>query len=192
MIAHARRGPVGFGVAQQHQAAHWRPSGFCRQYAWADGRLARTMASRHQGAMTEAEQSPYGPTWYAATMVAVPERRALTHDLDVDVCVIGGGLAGLTVAREVARRGWSVAVLEARPGRGRRIGAQWRLRVAGICRAHRGDRRARRTAAREGIVGAVGRRRRIYPPRDRRDRDARRRWRATGGSRCAAPTTQQA
>jgi gamma-glutamylputrescine oxidase len=63
--------------------------------------------------MSETE-SPYGPTWYAATMVAVPERRALTHDLDVDVCVIGAGLAGLTVAREVARRGWSVAVLEAR------------------------------------------------------------------------------
>lgn len=58
-------------------------------------------------------ESPYGPTWYAATMVAVPERRTLTHDLDVDVCVIGAGLAGLTVAREVARRGWSVAVLEA-------------------------------------------------------------------------------
>ena len=35
------------------------------------------------------------------------------HDLDVDVCVIGAGLAGLTVAREVARRGWSVAVLDA-------------------------------------------------------------------------------
>jgi glycine/D-amino acid oxidase-like deaminating enzyme len=52
-------------------------------------------------------------TWYAATAVAVPERPALTHDLDVDVCVVGAGLAGLTVAREVARRGWSVAVLEA-------------------------------------------------------------------------------
>jgi glycine/D-amino acid oxidase-like deaminating enzyme len=52
-------------------------------------------------------------TWYAATAVAVPERPALNHDLDVDVCVVGAGLAGLTVAREVARRGWSVAVLEA-------------------------------------------------------------------------------
>jgi len=38
---------------------------------------------------------------------------ALNFDLDVDVCVIGGGLAGLTVAREVVRRRWSVAVLEA-------------------------------------------------------------------------------
>lgn len=57
--------------------------------------------------------SPYGATWYAETMVEAPERAPLVYDLDVDVCVIGGGLAGLTVAREVARRGWSVAVLEA-------------------------------------------------------------------------------
>jgi glycine/D-amino acid oxidase-like deaminating enzyme len=56
---------------------------------------------------------PHGPTWYAATMVAAERRPSLTYDLDVDVCVIGGGLAGLTAAREVARRGWSVAVLEA-------------------------------------------------------------------------------
>lgn len=33
--------------------------------------------------------------------------------MDVDVCVVGAGLAGLTTARELARRGWSVAVLEA-------------------------------------------------------------------------------
>ncbi|HEU0083964.1 MAG TPA: FAD-binding oxidoreductase, partial [Bradyrhizobium sp.] len=48
---------------------------------------------------------------------APPERARLTFDLDVDVCVIGAGLAGLTVAREAARLGASVAVLE-----GRRIG----------------------------------------------------------------------
>ena len=51
--------------------------------------------------------------WYEATRVAAPERGRLNFDLDVDVCVVGGGLAGLTVAREVAERGWSVAVLEA-------------------------------------------------------------------------------
>jgi len=56
----------------------------------------------------------YGASWYATTMVAVPERPPLSLDLDVDVCVVGAGLAGLTVAREVARRGWSVAVLEAK------------------------------------------------------------------------------
>src|ERR1700731_4970270 len=72
------------------------------------------MASRHQGMMTGTDPRRYGPAWYAATAVAAPERLALTHDLDVDLCVIGAGLAGLTVAREVARRGWSVAILEAR------------------------------------------------------------------------------
>lgn len=50
--------------------------------------------------------------WYEATRVAAPSRPRLNFDLDVDVCVIGAGLAGLTVAREVAERGWSVAVLE--------------------------------------------------------------------------------
>lgn len=51
--------------------------------------------------------------WYEATRVASPEHERLNFDLDVDVCVIGAGLAGLTAAREVAQRGWSVAVLEA-------------------------------------------------------------------------------
>ncbi|MGE3149595.1 MAG: NAD(P)/FAD-dependent oxidoreductase [Pseudorhodoplanes sp.] len=56
----------------------------------------------------------YGSTWYAETAVPNPVRERLTFDLNVDVCVIGGGLAGLTVAREVAKRGWSVGVLEAK------------------------------------------------------------------------------
>jgi gamma-glutamylputrescine oxidase len=60
------------------------------------------------------DQSDYGPTWYSAATPLSPPRTPLNYDLDMDVCVIGGGLAGLTVAREVARRGWSVAVLEAR------------------------------------------------------------------------------
>jgi glycine/D-amino acid oxidase-like deaminating enzyme len=51
--------------------------------------------------------------WYEATRVASPARPHLSFDIDVDVCVIGAGLAGLTAAREIAQRGWSVAVLEA-------------------------------------------------------------------------------
>src|SRR6476469_6589226 len=53
------------------------------------------------------------PTWSQSTRVPSRERGPLNFDLDVDLCVIGAGLAGLTVAREVAMRGWSVAVLEA-------------------------------------------------------------------------------
>jgi gamma-glutamylputrescine oxidase len=55
----------------------------------------------------------YGNTWYAATKIDAPQRPQLSVDLDVDVCVIGGGLAGLTAAREVAKSGWSVVLLEA-------------------------------------------------------------------------------
>ena len=61
--------------------------------------------------MSEADPTAAG--WYEATRVETRERSCLNFDLDVDVCVIGAGLAGLTVAREVAERGWSVAVIEA-------------------------------------------------------------------------------
>src|SRR6478752_2841932 len=42
------------------------------------------------------------------------ERPRLSFDLDVDICVVGAGLAGLTVALEAARLGASVTVLEGR------------------------------------------------------------------------------
>ncbi len=56
----------------------------------------------------------HGASWFAANAVQAPARGTLNIELDVDVCVVGAGLAGLTVALELARRGWSVAVLEAR------------------------------------------------------------------------------
>src|SRR6266478_5733252 len=45
---------------------------------------------------------------------AMPDRSRLSFDLDVDIAVVGAGLAGLTVALEAARLGASVAVLEGR------------------------------------------------------------------------------
>jgi glycine/D-amino acid oxidase-like deaminating enzyme len=42
------------------------------------------------------------------------DRARLTFDLDVDICIVGAGLAGLTTALEAARLGASVAVLEGR------------------------------------------------------------------------------
>ena len=61
--------------------------------------------------MTDTDPTP--ATWYEATRIPRPDHARLGFDLDIDVCVIGAGLAGLTAAREIARRGWSVAILEA-------------------------------------------------------------------------------
>src|ERR1700751_6190821 len=42
------------------------------------------------------------------------DRARLTFDLDIEICIVGAGLAGLTTALEAARLGASVAVLEGR------------------------------------------------------------------------------
>jgi glycine/D-amino acid oxidase-like deaminating enzyme len=59
---------------------------------------------------TTSEASP----WYAASAMPAEDRPRLTFDLDVEVCVVGGGVAGLSVALEAAKLGASVAVLESR------------------------------------------------------------------------------
>src|SRR5690242_21311135 len=48
----------------------------------------------------------------AANSGPLRERSRLSFDLDVDICVVGAGLAGLTVGLEAARLGASVAILE--------------------------------------------------------------------------------
>ena len=40
-------------------------------------------------------------SWYEATRVAAPERGGLNFDLDVDVCVVGGGFAGIETIAEL-------------------------------------------------------------------------------------------
>jgi glycine/D-amino acid oxidase-like deaminating enzyme/nitrite reductase/ring-hydroxylating ferredoxin subunit len=53
---------------------------------------------------------PTIPLWADEALPALPP---ITNDASVDICVIGGGITGLTTAYLLARRGHSVAVLEA-------------------------------------------------------------------------------
>ena len=52
-------------------------------------------------------------SYYRATCAQPPARPALAGTETADVCVVGGGLAGLSSALELAARGYSVVVLEA-------------------------------------------------------------------------------
>ncbi len=53
-------------------------------------------------------------SYYAATAVRDRAFPALAGDVDCDVAVVGGGLAGLSAAIDLRRRGFSVVLLEAR------------------------------------------------------------------------------
>lgn len=56
-------------------------------------------------------------SYYAASANAAPERPALAGDVDVDACIVGGGIAGCATALFLAQRGYRVVLLE-----GRRVG----------------------------------------------------------------------
>lgn len=53
-------------------------------------------------------------SWYAASAGEIPAYPALQGDLQVDVCVLGAGITGLSTAVHLAEQGYSVALLEAR------------------------------------------------------------------------------
>ncbi len=52
-------------------------------------------------------------TWYEATAERLVPAAALLTAIKADVCVVGGGLAGLTTCLELSRRGLKVVLLEA-------------------------------------------------------------------------------
>jgi gamma-glutamylputrescine oxidase len=56
---------------------------------------------------------PPAPSYYAATAPQAA-RAALREDIQVDVAVLGGGIAGCSAALHLAQRGYRVALLEAR------------------------------------------------------------------------------
>src|SRR5215470_7243295 len=53
-------------------------------------------------------------SYYTRTANPAPARRALNGEIETEVCIVGGGLAGLSTALSLAERGKSVVVLEAR------------------------------------------------------------------------------
>ena len=52
-------------------------------------------------------------SYYEASVVRPPPTPPLSEHITVDVCVVGGGYAGISAALELAERGYSVALLEA-------------------------------------------------------------------------------
>ncbi|HEY0745944.1 MAG TPA: FAD-binding oxidoreductase [Steroidobacteraceae bacterium] len=57
--------------------------------------------------------SPPARSFYALGE-PIPARDSLRGEIDVDVCVLGGGIAGCSAALHLAQRGYRVALLEAR------------------------------------------------------------------------------
>jgi len=53
-------------------------------------------------------------SYYAASSLPQPDHPVLAGQVQADVCVVGGGFSGLNTAIELAERGFSVVLLEAR------------------------------------------------------------------------------
>ncbi len=56
---------------------------------------------------------PLANSWYEATARRGPAETALAGDVEADVCVVGGGIAGCSTALHLAERGYRVVLLEA-------------------------------------------------------------------------------
>lgn len=52
-------------------------------------------------------------SYFAATATPAPDHPKLTGDVEADVCVVGGGIAGCATALHLAERGFRVVLLEA-------------------------------------------------------------------------------
>ena len=56
--------------------------------------------------------SEHPASYYAATANDDTRHPQLTEDINVDVCVIGGGFTGISSALHLAERGYDVVLLE--------------------------------------------------------------------------------
>ncbi|HEY5809841.1 MAG TPA: FAD-binding oxidoreductase [Povalibacter sp.] len=58
--------------------------------------------------------APHIDSYYAASANPAPAQPALAGDVEADVCVVGGGIAGCSTALHLAERGYRVVLLEAK------------------------------------------------------------------------------
>lgn len=136
--------------------------------------MARDEAGDEAGDAAGAVVDGHIASYYARTLSSDRVRPPLREDVETDVCVIGGGLAGLSTALGLAERGRAVVLLEARrlawgaSGRnggfvspGYSLGAEALLRAVGRDRARAlydlsrdGVELVRGRIARHGIAGA--------------------------------------
>src|SRR5687768_848833 len=63
--------------------------------------------------MRQDHQEGYPRSWYTASCTLPAPRPRLEGALSAEICIVGGGLAGLTSALELARAGRDVVLLEA-------------------------------------------------------------------------------
>src|SRR5260221_4300246 len=97
-------------------------------------------------------------TFYSATARPAPERRALAQDIETEICVVGGGFAGLWTARALLARGQEVVLLESGEVAGRASGQNGGFVSPGYAQ------RLARIVRRAGLHQA---RQRLAPLRDR-------------------------
>lgn len=64
--------------------------------------------------LLEKEDELSRESYYEGSVVRAPASAALAERITADVCVVGGGYAGLSAALELAARGYAVVLLEAR------------------------------------------------------------------------------
>ncbi|HZF16184.1 MAG TPA: FAD-binding oxidoreductase [Steroidobacteraceae bacterium] len=68
----------------------------------------------HAPPVSAGSRAEHVASYYAATATPTAGFAALAGDLEADVCVIGGGIAGCSTALHLAERGYRVVLLEAK------------------------------------------------------------------------------
>jgi hypothetical protein len=63
--------------------------------------------------MLDANAREHTSSYYAASQRDKEPFAALTQDITADICIVGGGLSGVSTAVELSERGYSVVLLEA-------------------------------------------------------------------------------